>query len=231
LNNYAAGLKAWHLLHGRPWKIHPAELKAILDGAAALAPMSSKRTKRAPFTPSIILAIKEHLDLNNHKDAAIFACITMTFYSVARLGEFTVSALKDFDPKKHICRKHVSEKFDRNALPVTSFHLPSMKCSPLLGEDVYWAAQDGPSDPKAALQNHLLVNAADDSAPLFAWKHPKGICPLTRKELLKRLASISAITSAPDLKGHSIRIGGTLDVGFRLSLHLVRFIPLYSALG
>ncbi|EGO02696.1 hypothetical protein SERLA73DRAFT_70180 [Serpula lacrymans var. lacrymans S7.3] len=42
LANYAAGLQAWHLLHGHSWKINSAELKAILEGAPCLAPLSSK---------------------------------------------------------------------------------------------------------------------------------------------------------------------------------------------
>ncbi|KAG2073423.1 hypothetical protein BDR04DRAFT_993667, partial [Suillus decipiens] len=42
LSNYTAGLKAWHLLHGCPWIVNTKGLKAILDGASALAPNSSK---------------------------------------------------------------------------------------------------------------------------------------------------------------------------------------------
>jgi hypothetical protein len=38
LGNYATGLKAWHLLHGYPWLERTNELKAIPDGATALAP-------------------------------------------------------------------------------------------------------------------------------------------------------------------------------------------------
>jgi hypothetical protein len=45
LANYAAGLKAWHLLHGRPWTVNSKELKAILDRAIALAHATSKASK------------------------------------------------------------------------------------------------------------------------------------------------------------------------------------------
>ena len=218
LNNYTAALKAWHSLHGQPWLVQTSELKTILDGATALAPPSSKRAKRTPFTLAILTSIREHLDLDDPRDAAIFACITTTFYSIARLGEFTVPAMKDFDPAKHITRGGVAEGKDRNSLPVTIFHLPRTKSSPIKGEDAYWAAQVGPSDPKAALENHLHVNPAENSAHLFAWKHPKGLRPLTKSELTKRLASISSIANIPNLKGHSIRIGGTLE-------YLLRGIP------
>ncbi|KAG2113858.1 uncharacterized protein F5147DRAFT_680112 [Suillus discolor] len=206
LANYAAGLKAWHLLHGRNWLIPPNELKAVLDGAAAAAPESSKRPKRLPFTPAYLSIIRDHLGLNSPLDAAIFACLTTTFYAIARLGEFTVNAIKEFDPKKHITRSGVSKAADRNGLPVTKFHLPSTKCSPNEGEEAYWAMQEGPSDPSAALENHLRINPANGDAHLFAWKHAKG------------LPSATAAANLPELKGHGLRIGGTLE-------YLLRGVP------
>ncbi|KIK43868.1 hypothetical protein CY34DRAFT_23366 [Suillus luteus UH-Slu-Lm8-n1] len=79
---------------------------------------------------------------------------------------------------------------------VTKFHLPLMKMAPKEGEDMFWAVQDGPMDLKAALMNHLRVNPADSSAHLFAWKHPN---------------RLFIAASLPDLKGHSLRIRGTLE--------------------
>ncbi|KAG2086967.1 uncharacterized protein F5147DRAFT_588351, partial [Suillus discolor] len=38
LSNFVAALKAWHLLHGREWRINPQELKSTLNGAAMCAP-------------------------------------------------------------------------------------------------------------------------------------------------------------------------------------------------
>ncbi|KAG2738358.1 hypothetical protein P692DRAFT_201874035 [Suillus brevipes Sb2] len=218
LSNYAAGLKAWHLLHGRPWLIPANELKAVLDGATAVAPSSSKREKRIPFTPTIIIHFREHMNLEDPKDAAIFACITTAFYSVARLGELTVPAMKDFDPTKHVTRGHVSQGQDRNQLPVTKFHIPQTKSSPREGEDIYWAEQEGLSDPKSAFENHLRINTADSSAHLFAWKHKNGLRPLSKREITKRISDISRSANLPNLKGHSIRIGGTLE-------YLLRGIP------
>lgn len=218
LANYAAGIRAWHLLHGRAWLISHSELKAILEGAKSVAPESSKLPKRAPFTPNIISSIREHLNLSDPLDAAVYACITTTFYCIARLGEFTVKTVKSFDPQKHVSRRNISESTDRHGNPVTKFHLPSTKTAPKEGEDTYWAAQDGPTDPKAALMNHLRINPADSSAHLFAWKHPKGLRPLSKKELTKRISMIAVAASLPDLKGHGLRIGGTLE-------YLLRGVP------
>jgi len=218
LANYAAGLKAWHLLHGQPWHVQANELKAILDGATALAPPSSKRQKCEPFTPAIIISLRQLLDLNDPRDAAVFACLTTTFYSIARLGEFTVPAINAFNPTKHITRAHVSEVTDRNGLPVTKFHLPSTKSSPTEGEDAFWSEQQGLSDPKAALNNHFRVNNPSASAHLFSWNHPNGAWALSRKELLTRISAISTSINLPNVKGHSLRIGGTLE-------YLLRGIP------
>ncbi|KAG2112010.1 uncharacterized protein F5147DRAFT_551470, partial [Suillus discolor] len=121
LANYAAGLKAWHLPHGCPWIVDAKELKAILDGAAAHAPTSLKCSKCAPFTVDILSIIRSHINLNDPRDAAIFACITTTFYSIARLGEFTVPTIKAFDPNKHVTCDSVSAAVDHNGLPVTKF--------------------------------------------------------------------------------------------------------------
>jgi hypothetical protein len=200
LANYAAGLKAWHLLHGRSWLIPPSELKVVLDGATASVPITSKCPKRLPFTPSILCSIRNHLNLDSPLDAAVFACPTTTFYAIARLGEFTVSTIKDFDPMKHVTRASISTTTDRNSLPVTKFHLPRTKCSLIKGEDTYWAAQEGPSDPRAALDNHLRVNQADKNAHLFTWKHARGLCLLSKKEVVKRLASIASTANLPELQ-------------------------------
>ncbi|KAF8814482.1 hypothetical protein BYT27DRAFT_7206125 [Phlegmacium glaucopus] len=78
-------------------------------------------------------------------------------------------------------------------------------------KDVYWAAQAGPSDPQAALTNHLLVNAPSAHNPLFTWRHPQGICPLTRTKFLRCINLAAAKLGIPSLKGHGIRISMTLE--------------------
>ncbi|KAG2052186.1 hypothetical protein BDR06DRAFT_983226 [Suillus hirtellus] len=87
-----AGLRAWHLLHGMEWNIPPNKLKAILDRATVSVP--------------------KQLDLNVPLNAAVFACLMTMFYVVARLGEFTVSTIKEFDIKKYITRARVSNATD-----------------------------------------------------------------------------------------------------------------------
>ena len=98
-------------------------------------------------------------------------------------------------------------------LPVIKFTIPTTKMSPT-GEDVHCAPHTlpSPSDLKTALDNHLHINAGNAGSHLFAWRHPiNGMHPLSKKEVIKHIDSITkAHPNMPDLKGHSLRIGGTL---------------------
>jgi hypothetical protein len=90
LSNYAAGIKAWHLLHSQSWNIHQDELRLTLQGAARLAPRNSKHAKHPPVTIDDLKIIRANLNMNDPGDAAVYTCTVVTFYCVARLGKFMV---------------------------------------------------------------------------------------------------------------------------------------------
>ena len=142
ITNYSAAIWAWHLLHGHPWTMNQDELRIALQGAARLAPRSSKWPKRPPMTIEDIKILRANLDLNAPCDAVIYACIVTVFYCVARLGEFTVPAITRFDPTKHVTRHNVIFLRDQNNLPIMKFNLPVTKCAPE-GEDVQCTLQTG----------------------------------------------------------------------------------------
>ena len=71
LSTYAAGVKAWHLLHGQPWTMPQDKLRLMLQGAAHLAPHSSKCAKRPPVTVDDLKIIHAYLDMNDPCDAAV----------------------------------------------------------------------------------------------------------------------------------------------------------------
>ena len=217
LANYFYAVRAWHTLHGAPWHMNVAEMKAALDGAAILAPPSSKKPKRGPMTLDIISSLATKLDLSKPLDAAVFACLTTTFFSAARLGEFTLPSLKAFDPSQHVKPSDVREDQDRNGLQVTVFRLPRTKCS-INGEDIFWAKQDGIYDPQAALSNHFSVNKPPKDQPLFSWRHPNGLRALTKSEFLKRINLAASELGLDSFKGHGIRIGAILE-------YLLRGVP------
>jgi hypothetical protein len=217
LANYTYAVKAWHTLHGALWRMNTTEMKAALDGAAILAPPSSRMPKRAPVTLVIMSSLVTKFNLSKPLDASVFACLTTTFFSAARLGEFTLPSLKAFDPVQHVKPADVHYNQDRNGLRVTVFSLPRTKCA-IDGEDVYWASQCGVYDPQAALSNHFAVNSPPRTQALFSWRHPSGIRVLTRAEFLKRINLAASELDLESLKGHGIRIGATLE-------YLLRGVP------
>lgn len=217
LENYFYGIRAWHLLHGLPWSVDQAQASLTLEDAKSLSPPSSSRTKRAPFTISSLLGIHSALNLTTPLHAAVYACLTTSFFTIARTGEFTVPSLKAFDRTTHVTVGDIRHDVDRHGFCVTVFCLPRTKTSPT-GEEVYWASQSGLADPRAALTNHLAINRPSSSDALFSWRHKSGLRVLTRGAFLKCLKEASARCGQGDLKGHGIRIGGTLE-------YLLRGVP------
>jgi hypothetical protein len=210
ISNYVHGIRAWHILHGLEWRLNPLEMDALLKGADRLSPLSSKRKKRQPYTPEFITKIRQHLDLKDPFDAAVFACLTTCFYAAARVGEFLVPRLDAFSPACHVTLTNL--RIDRNSdgLEVTILHLPRTKAAPLEGEDVFWSSHPGHTDPYKALNNHWRVNSPSEGAHLFAYKYKDQLRPLTKPAFIKRLASAARQAGLEPLQGHGIRIGATL---------------------
>ena len=210
ISNYIHGIRSWHVLHGLEWRLIPLELDAALRGAERLAPPSSRRKKRQPYTPEFIAKIREHLNLDEPFDAAVFACLTTCFYAAARLGEFVVPRLDAFSSSRHVTIANLRVDRNSSGLEVTVLHLPSTKAAPLEGEDVFWGSHPGPTDPYEALRNHQQVNCPTQSDHLFAYRHKEQLRPLTKPAFIKRLATAARQAGLEPLQGHGIRIGATL---------------------
>jgi hypothetical protein len=210
LHNYVHGVHAWHILHGSTWAMNEDELKTMLKATEKLTPASSKRPNRQPFMPDLIAAIRRQLILDSPLDAAVFACLTTCFYAAARLGEFTVRQLDTFDPKVHITCANLSDSQSREGDEVTVLHIPITKTN-MHGEDVYWAKQHGESDPVAALEHHMQLNAPLANEHFFAYHHKKGYHPLTKTKFLERINMATRAAGLEPLQGHGIRIGATLE--------------------
>jgi hypothetical protein len=168
----------------------------------------------------LIIKILRHLDLTIPLHAAVYSCLTTTFWSAGRVGEFTVKTLTAFVPAKHVKPADVADTVDRNGLEMTEFGLPTTKSAPQ-GEKVSWAEQDGPADPKAALKNHMAVNDPPAGGPLFAYKDGKNLTkhkPLTKSKFLQVLAAAIKQAGLEPMQGHGIRIGATLE-------YLLRGVP------
>jgi len=217
LNNYLAGIRAWHIIHGVRWLINDNEANLILKAAVPLTPAASKRPKRKPYTTEYITDILCHIDPSTHLGAAVQACLTTCFYTAARVNEFTLPNLKAFDPKLHVKRADIQIEVDHEGLQQTTFFIPHTKTA-AQGEDVYWAKQLGPTDPDIALANHFTINNPPILGPLFAYKSGCTLRPLTKHKFLKTLHNAAISAGHTPCKGHGIRIGATLE-------YLLRKLP------
>ncbi|KAJ6496853.1 hypothetical protein DFH09DRAFT_1252260 [Mycena vulgaris] len=218
ISTYVSGVRAWHIIHGVAWVMNLPELEALLKAADRLTPSSSKRQARMPYTTEILCQLRPHFDLTKPLDAAVWSCLTTLFWSTSRGGEFTVKTLTSFDPAVHVKRSNISEVVDRNGLEQTNIFLPRTKSTPQ-GESVYWAQQNGLTDPKAALANHLSVNAPPLDEALFSHRHGTSRRPLTKSAFKRRLTEAFKAAGIPFIHVHGIRIGSTLE-------YLLRGIPL-----
>ena len=218
IENYVSGVRAWHTLHGMKWAIDSTTHAALIKGAAKHAPDSSKRKERLPYTPEFIRKVKLSLKMDDPMDAAVYACLTTTFYCAARLGEFTVPTLSSFKPEAHVKPSDITyDGQDRNGFKVTKFHLPRTKTSPN-GADTYWTAQPGDTDPDEALRNHIQVNSPGNQEALFSYALNGRRRPLTKPAFIKRVRDAALKQNLEPLQGHGLRIGGTLK-------YLLRGVP------
>ncbi len=193
----------------------------MLKGARKVTPEAAKLPKWQPLLIEDIIAVRAWLDLTQPLDAAVFACLTTTFFTAARLGEFTVKNLTSFNGETHIKITDVRQNVeDRSGNKVTTFHIPQTKIMPKErgGEMVFWAHQEGLADPEAALLNHLEVNRPPQLAHLFAYWHGSTHRPLTKPIFLAHLKKALKDAGRPMKHGHSIRIGATLE-------YLLRGVP------
>jgi hypothetical protein len=208
--NYVAGLRAWHLLNKLEWSPNDEEVKILLRAAQKTSPLSSKKPKRTPFTITIIATIHSFLDLRNPLHIAVYACLTTAFFATARLGEFTVPNLSAFDPSLYPTRANLETISDRANIATTILHLPKTKTAPS-GEDVYWTAQEGITDPVAALAAHLILNNPPPDAHIFAYPLNGSFRPLTKRNFLFVINTAAKRAGLGTLQGHGIRIGSTLE--------------------
>lgn len=217
VNNYVQAVRAWHLIHGLDWNMSDSELHMLLKASDNLTPPASRRAPREPFTVRMLEEIRQNLDLDAPFDIAVFACLTTTFYSCARLGEFTVPSRESFNLALHVKLDNVSIEEDREGRQTHTFALPSTKTS-ARGERVYWSRQDGASDPLSAFQRHLQINQPPFDGHLFAYKWEDTHRPMTKPDFMRRIQTAMVAAGLPRLQGHSLRIGSTLE-------YLLRGIP------
>ena len=121
------------------------------------------------------------------------------------MGELTVQNLSSFNPGVHVKRSDVGEKVDKKGFKMTTIHVFETKANYTEGEDLYWARQNGPSNPENALQRHFKINNLDPDFHLFRYPDKEGgMIPLTKTTILKRLSNAATATGLLRMLGHSI---------------------------
>jgi hypothetical protein len=100
-------------------------------------------------------AIRLQLCLDQPFDAAVWACLTICFYTVAWVGELTVPRLTSFNPSRHVIPFSLRKEVNWDNLKATVLHIPCTKAAPIKGEDVFWSREHGPTDPYEAMEIHL----------------------------------------------------------------------------
>ncbi len=81
--NYIQGIRAWHRIYNIPWNIDKLHIQTMLKGARKSTPKALKIPKRLPLLVEDIVAMCSQLDLAQLLDAAVFACLTTTFFMAA----------------------------------------------------------------------------------------------------------------------------------------------------
>ncbi|KAG2338184.1 hypothetical protein BDR05DRAFT_978258 [Suillus weaverae] len=112
--NYMYRVCAWHILHGMHWALNDEEIEALLKASENLIPPSSKHKKRHSYTIDFICALCDQLDIWSPLDAAVYSCLTTTFYCTARLSKFTIPTLTSFNPNFHVKLSDMHIEHDRN---------------------------------------------------------------------------------------------------------------------
>ena len=93
---------------------------------------------------------------------------------------------------------------------MTNMHLPHSKATQEKGEAIYWAEQEGITDLRTALANHLRLNNPPKVGHLFSFKFQNTLRPMTKHTINTRLKDILAKHNLPRIPYHGIRVGSTL---------------------
>lgn len=219
IKNYYYAILAWHRIHLLPISTKDDEIELLFKTAAKVSPPQSKRTKREPLRTETIQKIHAVIDPTIPIDVAVYACLTTSFYAIARLGEFTTKRMDDkFDPAKHISLNGLALESDNSNNQVHTLHIPSTKASPTTGEKVQWAKQNDTTDPVSALEKHIALNKPGPNEHLFAFTANGLRHPLSKRKFQEHLATLATKANVKSKFGHNIRIGGTLE-------YLLRKIP------
>ncbi|KAK6969534.1 DNA breaking-rejoining enzyme [Favolaschia claudopus] len=210
VSTWLSGLQLWHAVNFAPWH-GAALLSRTRKGVSKLAPPSSRRPPRDPVSFNHMTALRRGLDLSNTRDSAIWAAACTAWRDCARLGELLVNSASSFTSARNVTRGCPKTRGTAsNNHKFLRFKVPWTKTRLSLGDWLTSTETFDDVDAVAALEHHLVVNAAvPDAAPLFAYATPSGWAHLTRADFIATCNKIWLDAGMGALNGHGFRIGGT----------------------
>lgn len=207
VRNHINGIRAWHIIQGVPWN-GGNRLQYALHGVQALAPPA--KPPRPPVTLAMLEVLHLSLDVSQPLYACSLALASVAFWSPSRLGEFCTTSSLSYDPRHTPARQNLGPMSSMTGS--CKIHLPYTKTKRFAGDDVLVMRHDGPSDPMAALRQHLLVNKMPAHIPLFSYWHEGRWRCLTKRTFMEVCNSVWTARGYSRLTGHSFRIGGTTEL-------------------
>ncbi|KIY47934.1 hypothetical protein FISHEDRAFT_74168 [Fistulina hepatica ATCC 64428] len=179
INNWLAGIRAWHIMADATWPADHNWLH-LSRKSAALQGRHHCHTKRAPVSMRHLLCLQQSLDLNCPRDACIWATVLTMFFGCRRLGELLPISAARFSTDFVVSRGATFKQNLSADSTASSFllHLPWTKTTRKLGFDLIVTScpQDPLHCPLWAIHAHLSANASlPPSAPFFSYCCPTNL--------------------------------------------------------
>ena len=154
---WVSGLKHWHQINNVPW-LGGAILERSIQGASNFTPPSFTSPKCDPVSILHLQALRQHLDLTNSFDIAVFAVACVAFLSCSCLGELLVNST--FDPDWHVtCSTSIRHGIASNKHSYITLHIPRSKTKPM-GDSIDITDSGCSCSATVAFDHHLAFNTS-----------------------------------------------------------------------
>ena len=221
---YLNAVRILHLEHGLadPTK-NNFQLATILRGIKRIKGLLVSQKK--PITPQILLAFKNHLNLDDPLHATFWAVCLVAFFGLLRKANLLCRGLTHFNPSKHLRRGDIFF-FTDWAIIINTWSKTIQFSQRILTIPLPRIAQH-PLCPYTALKHAFSLVPASLSGPAFVIPASTkgGLVPLTYgkfNSLLKLLATTMNL-DASKFSGHSFRSGGaTLAFQAQIPAELIK---------
>ncbi|TRM63420.1 hypothetical protein BD626DRAFT_402493 [Schizophyllum amplum] len=211
VQSWLSGLAMWHQVCGAPWN-GGSILARTKKGAAAMSSrILPRRPPRSPVSLPHMTALRQHLDMSNTFDAAVWAVACAAWRGCCRLGELLPRDALVFDKQRHMSRGTAwKEGIASNGHAWLSLFAPFTKTKLFEGDWLVFTATADDINVVDALRHHWAVNhSVPDDAPMFAYETATGWATLAKDAFMGRCQEIWVACDLGSVLGHGFRIGGT----------------------